>query len=137
MSLASYQNIEEHFDTIDCSIFSGELLEDAEAVAEMKAYLKRWSKAIEEHETVDENLEQEEKASCDFSVLHIPTGNVRYEKFNGTHHPLFNPNNQRMSPRSFQETAENLIFTWNAQSADHEYKLERSWWNGNKFDNQS
>lgn len=130
MSLSTYQNLEVHFDTIDCSIFSGTLLEDAEAVAEMKVYLTRWANAINEHEMVKRKL-MKQKTDCDFSVIHIPTGHITYIDFNVTHHPLFGPG-KMMSPKSFQETAEFLIFTWNSQSPDYKYTLEKSWWNGER-----
>jgi hypothetical protein len=114
MSLKTYQNIEEHFDTIDCSIFSGELLEDDVAVEEMKEYLARWANAINEHVMVKQGL-MKQKPDCDFSIYDKDTGEIEYVLFNSSHHPFFNPAQMRgkVSPRRFQETAEYLIDTWN------------------------
>ncbi len=136
MSLASYQNIEEHFDTIDCSIFSGELLEDDEAVEEMKEYLARWANAINEHEMIKRGLMKTtdapvvEKANCDYSVYNKIDGTTTYKRFS-QELPMFNS-----TPKQMQESAEHMIAGWNYQSPNTVYTLERSWWNGNKFDNQ-
>jgi hypothetical protein len=143
MTLKTYHNIEEHFDNIDASIFNGDLLYDAEAVSEIEHYLQRWTRAIAEHkEFMMEQAEEaeydaqrkaeEEKANCDFSVYHVPSGNTRYEMFNSTHDNVFAFDGRLISSRTLQETAEFLIRQWNIQSPDHKYTLERSWWNGER-----
>lgn len=139
MSLKTYHNIKDHFDNIDASIFSGDLLYDADAVTEIEAYLKRWAKAINEHkECMMEQAEEDEaeydaqrkieieKANCDYSVYNKTDGTTTYNRFLQSL-PMFNS-----SPKQMQESAEYMIAGWNHQSPNLVYTLERMWWNGER-----
>jgi hypothetical protein len=126
MSLATYQNIEAHFDAIDCSIFNGELLMDSEAVAEMKAYLARWNKAIDNMIYIDVEDVKPTKANCDYSVYNKIDGTTTYKRFKQAL-PMFNS-----SPKQMQDSAEYMIAGWNYQSPNLVYTLERTWWNGER-----
>ena len=142
MSLATHHNINEHFDEIDASIFSGDLLFDDDAVLEILVYMKRWERAIDNHreamaeaaieeeEAYDaEKKAEKEKAECDYSVYSESTGHTYYEKFNYSHiHPHYWEH-----PKTFQQKAEKLIEYWNVQETGrYRYTLEKMWWNGER-----
>ena len=44
--------LEEACEQVDASVFSGELLYDYDERNELKAYVKRWDKAIADHEAL-------------------------------------------------------------------------------------
>lgn len=45
-----YVDLDERLDSIDASVFSGDLLYDTERYALLKYYVERWANALKDHE---------------------------------------------------------------------------------------